>query len=63
MLNSVNAFSRPMDNFSREEFFLKLKEEQEQKEKQPLSFFSMNNIIFEDNPNKTIKIYDKTLFV
>ena len=44
------------------EFFLKLKEEHEQKEKQPLSFFSMNNIIFEDNPNKTIKIYDKTLF-
>ena len=45
-----------------EEFFIKLKEEHEQKEKQPLSFFSMNNIIFEDNPNKTIKIYDKTLF-
>ena len=45
-----------------EEFFIKLKDEQEQKEKQPLTFFSMNNIIFEDNPNKTIKIYDKTLF-
>ena len=25
-------------------------------------FFSMNNMIFEDNPNKTIKIYDTTLF-
>ena len=45
-----------------EEFFIKFKDEQEQKEKQPLTFFSMNNIIFEDNPNKTIKIYDKTLF-
>jgi len=45
-----------------EEIFLKLEEESEKKEKEPLSFFSMNNMIFEDNPNKTIKIYDSTLF-
>ena len=25
-------------------------------------FFPMNNMIFEDNPNKTIKIYDATIF-
>ena len=29
---------------------------------EPISFFSMNNMILEDNPNKTIKIYDSTLF-
>ena len=45
-----------------EEIFLKLEEENEKKEKEPLSFFSMNNMISEDNPNKTIKIYDSTLF-
>ena len=45
-----------------EEIFLKLEEENKKKEKEPLSFFSMNNMIFEDNPNKTIKIYDSTLF-
>ena len=29
---------------------------------EPISFFSMNNMILEDNPNKTIKICDATLF-
>ena len=48
--------------FNNEEIFMKLKEEVEQKSNQPLSLYSMNSIIFEDNPNKTIKVYDSSLF-
>ena len=47
--------------FSNEEFITKLKEE-ENITKHPLTSYSMNTIIFEDNPNKTIKIYDSSLF-
>ena len=42
--------------------FSKLKEDVEQKLKEPLSFYKMNTIIFEDDPNKTIKVYDSSLF-
>ena len=35
---------------------------EEEKSNEHLSFFTMNNIIFEDNPNKKIKIYDSSLF-
>ena len=45
-----------------EEIFLKLKEENEKRKGASFFFFSMNNMIFEDNPNKTIKIYDATIF-
>ena len=45
-----------------EEIFSKLKEDVEQKLKEPLSFYKMNTIIFEDDPNKTIKVYDSSLF-
>ena len=47
--------------FSNEEFITKLKEE-ENKSKHPLTSYSMNTIIFEDNPYKTIKIYNSSLF-
>ena len=47
--------------FSNEEFITKLKEE-ENITKHPLTSYSMNTIIFEDNPYKTIKIYDSSLF-
>ena len=45
-----------------EKIFQKIKEEEEKKLNEPLSYYSMNRIIFEDNENKSIKIYDSTLF-
>ena len=48
--------------FNNEEKFNELKEKAEQKSKEPLSFYSMNRKIFEDDTNKIIKVYDSTLF-
>ena len=45
-----------------EKIFQKIKEEEEKKLNEPLSYYSMNRIIFEDNENKSIKVYDSTLF-
>ena len=44
-----------------ESIFLKLKEEEE-KLNEPLSNYSLNKMIFEDESNKANKIYDETLF-
>ena len=44
-----------------ENIFLKLKEEEE-KLNEPLSNYSLNKMIFEDESNKANKIYDETLF-
>ena len=44
-----------------EKIYTKIKDEEE-KSNQHLTFFSMNNIIFEDNPNKSTKVYDSSLF-
>ena len=48
--------------FGNYDFLEKLNQDEEQKAKQPLSSYSMNTKIFEDNPNKTIKVYDESLF-
>ena len=45
-----------------EKVFQKLKEEEEKKMNEPLSYYSMNKIIFEDDSNKSIKVYDENLF-
>ena len=45
-----------------EEIFSKLKEDVEQQLKEPLSFYKMNTLIFEDDQNKKVKVYDSSLF-
>ena len=45
-----------------EKVFQKIKEEEEKKINEPLSYYSMNKIIFDDDSNKSIKVYDENLF-
>ena len=53
-------YSLKMEGY--EKIYQKIKIEEEKKLNEPLSYYSMNRIIFEDNENKSIKVYDSTLF-
>ena len=45
-----------------EKLSLILEEIEKEKMNQPLSYYTMNTLIFEDNPNKNIRVYDTNLF-
>ena len=45
-----------------EKLSLILEEIEKEKMNQPLSYYTMNTLIFEDNPNNNIRVYDTNLF-